>query len=373
MENLAIRMVYESSVLGDETKKHFYRNLLYSDEKDKKARFGANGGRKTHQWFLKAVFGTAAAEKPMINPHGAIRYPPDSSDPFQGFSKDGHVVDDTILTALPDDPYLAGLKKKFQGDVILGNVVLAARRQWFRGFAGDWTKLPDIPTSFLLTDLLEQISSDLDTETATNIATNFLRYQQRYISKRLQESLPLQHKDDLAELLCFTIDQLPLDERDDLKKVAAEVDLANSVDLQAFVATERQQLATWMAVELMSCDRVEQLEDGKVDVGFALGFGEKKCVLADYLLPAIMAMAHKAGMSVTLIPEPGPTYRPIQFNVDMTKRLVLSLPKFAKKFGADKAVAARICKVFYEELKQHKEDSEAYDLRAVSVLINVGV
>jgi len=101
MENLAIRMVHESSILSDETKKHLYRNLFYSDEKTKKVRYGKNGGRKTHQWFLKAVFGCSSAERPTINPYGAVHYPSDASDPFQGFSPNGQVTDRSILAALP--------------------------------------------------------------------------------------------------------------------------------------------------------------------------------------------------------------------------------------------------------------------------------
>ena len=280
--------------------------------------------------------------------------------------------DRSILVALPDDPHLTGLTNLFKDDVVFGNVILAARRQWFRGYANDWTKLPDIPTSYMLTDLLEQIASDMDTVTAVNITTNFLRYQQQYISKQLEEALPLLNKkENLAELLCMTIDHLPLDGQDDLKKTAAEVDLASSVDLQTFIAVERQQLAMWMAAELVFCNNIEQLEEGKVDIGFALGFGEKRCIFVDYLLPAIMGMAHKVGMAVTLIPEPGPTFRPIQFNCDMTKCLVHSLPRFARKFGMDKIVATRIYKRFQEELQHHKKDSEEYDLQAVSLLINV--
>lgn len=35
LENLTVRMVYSSSVLDEETKRGFYRNLLYSDEEGK--------------------------------------------------------------------------------------------------------------------------------------------------------------------------------------------------------------------------------------------------------------------------------------------------------------------------------------------------
>ena len=97
MENLAIRMIYESSILSNSTKRNLYCKLFYGDKKNKKAQYGSNGGRKTHQWFLKAVFGSKTVEQPaIINTHGAIFYPPDTSDPFQGFNGNGHVDDRSL-------------------------------------------------------------------------------------------------------------------------------------------------------------------------------------------------------------------------------------------------------------------------------------
>ena len=138
-ENLAVRMVAESSILSLDTKKRFYQNLFYADETGKRAKYGSNGGAKLHQWFLKAVFGSVTKEGTEINPSGSTHFLPDEEnlDPFYGFTTDGKVVNaathaTTRLSALPDDPYLEDLQKLFK-DEVLGNIILAARREWFRG------------------------------------------------------------------------------------------------------------------------------------------------------------------------------------------------------------------------------------------------
>ena len=47
-----------------------------------------------------------------------------------------------------------------------------------------------------------------------------------------------------------------------------------------------------MAVtEVFECVRSEQLDDERVDIRYALGFGGASCVQADFLIPAMMAMA----------------------------------------------------------------------------------
>jgi hypothetical protein len=58
MENIAIRMVVESTVINLATKAKFLRNMFYADESGKQPRQGTNGASKTHEWFLKAVMGT---------------------------------------------------------------------------------------------------------------------------------------------------------------------------------------------------------------------------------------------------------------------------------------------------------------------------
>ena len=55
-ENIAVRMVQETKILNKQTKKDFFRSILYSDEKDKRNKFGKNGVCKTHQWIPETVF-----------------------------------------------------------------------------------------------------------------------------------------------------------------------------------------------------------------------------------------------------------------------------------------------------------------------------
>src|SRR3954452_9058551 len=159
MENLAVRMVYESNVLDKKTKQLYYRNLLYADESGKRQRFGENGARKTHQWFLKSVFGSSYKNHPTIDRSGAVSFPPETDDPFQDFTPLGHT--ESILAALPGkdgDPYLESLKKRlFKDNEVLGNIILVARREFCRGYDENWEEYPDIPHSFCLSDLIEEV------------------------------------------------------------------------------------------------------------------------------------------------------------------------------------------------------------------------
>jgi hypothetical protein len=68
----------------------------------------------------------------------------------------------------------------------------------------------------------------MDVETASNLTTNFLRYQQEYIDHRLialrADDLNLS-KDGVSELLCYLIDILPLDGREDLVALKSDIDV----------------------------------------------------------------------------------------------------------------------------------------------------
>src|SRR3954454_9507871 len=110
MENLAVRLVFESTHLDQKQKQHFYRTFIYCDEQEKRAKFGENGGRKTQQWFLKAVFSTSKKYSQLIKINNQIFFSSDAQDIFQDFNSDGTVSDpSSVLLALPEDPHLEHL------------------------------------------------------------------------------------------------------------------------------------------------------------------------------------------------------------------------------------------------------------------------
>lgn len=377
MQNIAIRMVIESQVINKEAKAHFLRNIFYADENGKKHRFGMNGGTKTHEWFLKAVMGTGKAQQIPENDLPDLDLFSTGHDPLNGFQIDGTVTDRKIFKAWPSDPYLANLSKLFK-DQIVGNVILAARQAWFRGYAQGWGNMPNIPTAQFMQHLLSQLARELDSETAANITKNFLRYQECYIKKQLeplQATRPELNVRGMAELVCMKIDQLPLDGRDDLRVVNASI-ISGSVaaaELEVFVSTERTKLSAWIGATLVSRMDAKQLQDNEVDIGFALGFGEKKCVQVDYLVPAIMEMARIVNMPVTIIPESGPTNRAIQFDIYMTQMIIKNLDKFAEGLGLDIEVAKRAKKRLEGQLKLVQDGDMAYDLHAIKILFDVGI
>ena len=137
-QNLAIRMVFESQTLSQRTKKVFYRNILYSDEVGKQMKYGTNGACKTHAWFVKAVFGSAQKNPPKVNVPGPRIFNDADEDPFFGFSADGKVETPDVLSALPNDPHIGRLLDLFSDNKVIGNIILAARRLWYRGFDGRW-------------------------------------------------------------------------------------------------------------------------------------------------------------------------------------------------------------------------------------------
>jgi len=256
-ENIAVRMVQETKILNKQTKKDFFRSILYSDEKDKRNKFGKNGGCKTHQWFLKAVFGSAEKNPRKINLEGNTFFSVTDPDPFYGFSADGKVKEvdvQNVLSALPDDPHLVHLRQLFRDNEVVGNVILAARRRWFQGYEGRWSELPEIPSSWLLTPLLEELARDMDRDTATNLTKNFLRYQEAYIANQLQNLEGIDRFDEkitkrLPELLCYSIDQLPLDGREDLMRLEAEANVDKSPLLKPFIEEQRLKMAEMMNVD----------------------------------------------------------------------------------------------------------------------------
>jgi hypothetical protein len=247
-ENIALRLVFESNILSEEAKRNLYRNMLYADESGKRHRYGRNGARKVHQWFLKGVFGTSKKQKKPIDPAGRTYFSSANYD-LSGFAPDSRVSDSiAVLAALPNDPYLDDLLDLFSDNEVLGNIILIARKIWYRGFEEKWNEMPDVPSSYLITPMIEELAAQMDVETASNLTTNFLRYQQEYIDRRLialrADDLNLS-KGGVSELLCYLIDILPLDGREDLVALKSDIDV-ESERLQKFIKDERCELAQMM-------------------------------------------------------------------------------------------------------------------------------
>jgi len=378
-QDLAVRMVHESGILSLETKRHFFRNLLYSDEKSKRAKYGENGGSKIQQWFLKAVFGTSRKNAEKVNQNGHISNSQvDDVDPLEGFSQDGGVSDiPAVLAALPDDPYLKDLHANFSGDKVMGNIILAARRLWCQGFDERWDQYPELPSSFLLTPLIEELARRMDQETAANLTANFLSYQQCYLAKQMERLYVVDARvaDKLApELFTFLIDYLPLDNRPDLVKLKNDLAVDSIPEFQQFIMQERQELASMMGVsEICKYDTIEAVDDTKVDIRYALGFGDHKCIQADFLLPAILSMGNKVKMPITAIPNAGTRNRVLLFNSRATSTLMDNLGRFAEKFGMDISIAKDIEKKYKIAMTGAGEETVEYDLRKLSFLINVSI
>ena len=64
--------------------------------------------------------------------------------------------------------------KLFSDNEVLGNVILKARKVWYQGFEERWNEMPELPSSYLITPLIEEAAAQLDVETATNLTRNFL-------------------------------------------------------------------------------------------------------------------------------------------------------------------------------------------------------
>jgi len=378
MENLAVRAVFESMHLDQKQKQLFYRTLLYSDEQEKRAKFGENGGRKTQQWFLKAVFGTSKKHSQPIKMNSQIFFPSDTQDTFQDFDSDGMVSDPgSVLLAIPEDPHLEHLLKLFESNKVLGNIILVARREFCRGYQGHWEEYPQLPTSYCMTGLIEELACTMDQETVSNLVNNFLRHQAMFIKKQL-EDLQQQHLNvDLSdkllpELLCYIIDFLPLDGRTDLEHTKDLIHYEQSQLLQEFVENQRRKLGEMMDAPVVKCDKLDELDDTRgVDIGFAIGFGDKQCVQADFLIPALLRMAKDADIPITIIPEGRPVNMPVRFGSRQTHQLLGNLSYFAEKYSLDREVAQSIETQFNDHIAKLNKNSSAYDLACISFLADV--
>jgi hypothetical protein len=381
IENLALRMVFETTNLSAKTKSDFYRNLLYAQEGVKRSKMGTNGASKTHQWALKAVLGCPYKNPPPVNPR--CRFVPrgNDDDPFTGFSPDGTLADDPyeVLVAFPGDPHLEYLNKLFIDNNVLGNILLVARREFFSGFNNRWEDRPPLPASYCLTSLIEEMARQMDTETATNLTQNFLRHQSTYISWRLQQLSQANPELDfreklLPELLVYLVDLLPLDDRPDLMEVQGKVNYDGSEILRQFVEDERLSLGRMMGSTIVDFPNLRDVDDDVgVDIKFALGWGDRNCVQADHLLPALLTMARDANLHAVMIPENGLSNRPITFNSGMTGEFLRNLSEFAKKYDMDETIVDRIGEQFKEHVKDVDDKSPEYDLKSIEFLAMVRI
>ena len=95
---------------------------------------------------------------------------------------------------------------------------------------------------------------------------------------------------------------------------------------------QRRKLGNMMNVDIIQCDDLNKLDDSRgVDMGFALGFGDKQCVQADFLVPAILAMANELGVPLVVIPEGKPTNRPFSLGVLRRCSRLSSTPEWNPK------------------------------------------
>lgn len=381
IENIALRLVFESKILSAETKHIFYRSLLYADEAGKESKTGTNGGSKTHQWALKAVLGCPDEPPPSDNPDCEFILRHDE-DAFAGFSPDGTVKKPyKVFPACPGDPHLKYLiEVLFHNNVVVGNILLLARREFFNGYCGRWEEMPPLPSCSYMWRLTEEIARQMDTETAANLTNNFLHHQSAYIShqlKQFRQAHPELHFDYkllqlLPELLTYLVDFLPLESRPDLEDAKKKVNYDNLELLQQFVEEERRSLGAMMNSTVKDFDDIEDVEDNiGVDIKFALGWDGRKCIQADYLFPALLKMANNASLSAVMIPENRLVNRPITFNSAMTESLLRKLPVFAKKYDLDEDVAIEILQQFNDYVGSKNEESADYDLISVDFLAKV--
>jgi hypothetical protein len=176
--------------------------------------------------FLKGVFGSAKMNTCKIQAGRHVVVP--SSAGGQVRDDDAHV-----LSAFDNDPHLSDLLHLYKGNELVGNIILAARKVWYQGFV---EKL-GLPTSYLLTPLIEELARDMDVEMVGNLTRNF-RYQEKYVAHQPQpyrDQDPLLSNDLAPELFCYLIHLLPLDGRPDLEKPRTELDIDGSSYLQVVI------------------------------------------------------------------------------------------------------------------------------------------
>jgi len=366
-------MVFESQTLSQETKKAFYRNILYADEVGKRERYGVNGAVKTHAWFVKAVFGSMEEDPPKVNVAGP-RIFNDADDPFFGFSADGKVGMPNVLSALPNDPHIDRLLHLFSDNEVVGNIILAARRLWYRGFDGRWEDLPTIPSGRLFKEVIDELTRDMDKDTALCVCRNFLLVQAKYLSKKLEPIVsaePGVKRDGLDELMCYLVDRLPLRGRDDLIKIKAEV-FNGSQTLKDFVGTERERLRGMMAVStILECENKGELDDESVDVRYALGFGSLPCIQADFLIPAMLSMANELDLKLSVIPNSSPKNRPVTLSAAATDKLLRNLQKLAIRYNLDQGTAEKLVTNYNNHMHGVDKEAPDHDLRVISFCLNV--
>ncbi|HVI21803.1 MAG TPA: hypothetical protein VM660_07125, partial [Bacillus sp. (in: firmicutes)] len=305
-------------------------------------------------------------------------FSPDAQDIFQDFNSDGTVSDpSSVLLALPEDPHLEHLLKLFKSNEILGNIILVARREFCQGYQGHWEEYPELPTSYCMTGLIEELACIMDQETVSNLVNNFLQYQAIFIKKQLKD-LQQQHLNvdlsdkHLPELLCYIIDFLPLDGRTDLEHTKNLIHYEQSQLLQRFVENQRQKLGEMMDTPVVKCDKLDELDDTcGVDIGFAIGFGDKQCIQADFLIPALLTMAKDADIPITIIPEGRSVNVPVRFGSRQTHQLLGNLSYFAKKYSLNQEVAQLIETQFNDHIAKLDKNSSAYDLACISFLADV--
>ena len=147
--------------------------------------------------------------------------------------------------------------------------------------------------------------------------------------------------------------------------------------LQKFIEEERRKLAAMMNVDdCFRCKDISTLNDTRVDLQYALGFGEHRCVQADFLMPAILEMAAKieaTETTVNIVPEPGPRNRPILFNSRATDMLLRNLVDFATKFHLDGTIAKQIHQKYIRSLGSVDKNSVDYELGAISFIFDVHI
>ena len=311
-----------------------------------------------------------------FNPEGRTFFESDDDD-ASAFTPDGNVSDPhQKLAALPDDPYLDDLLKLYSDNKVLGNVILMARRIWYRCFNLRWNEVPHIPSSYLITRLIEEVAAQIDVETATNLTTNFLRYQEKYIDWRLtdlrEENQDLSKK-GVPELLCYMINMLPLDGRKDLIKLKTEIDLTRE-DLDNFISNERRELARMMGVDgIFEHTDIRTVDDSRVDMKLALGFGVHKCIQADFLFPALLEMSKRASIPITVIPMAGPRHRAILFNSLATDQIMRNLDYFALRHGLDQGTAKEIMQKYKTSMSRVDKNQKEYDLASIGFFLNVSL
>ena len=82
-------------------------------------------------------------------------------------------------------------------------------------------------------------------------------------------------------------------------------------------------------------------------------------------------MATELGLPAVVLPETGPSSRPLTFNHRMTERLGKSLKGYAEAYGKDQMVAERISDKYRAEFSKLDSNDPEYDLQSISLLFDV--